>query len=178
MTSITVTARDADDNALTVGGATVVVTVTGSNSATPAVTDEDDGTYTASYTPTVAGSDNVVITLGGVAVSGSAFTSTVAVGSASAAQSTATVPNGTAGSVTSITVQARDANGNALTVGGATVVVTVTGSNSATPTVTNVGNGTYTASYTPASSGSDNVVITLDAGAISGSPFTSTVAVP
>ena len=111
----------------------MVVTVTGSNSATPVVTDVGNGTYTASYTPTSSGSDNVVITLdAGGAISGSPFTSTVAVGSAVAAQSTATVPNGTAGSVTSIVVQARDANGNALTVGGAIVVVTVTGSNSAT----------------------------------------------
>ena len=65
-----------------------------------------------------------------------------------------------------------------MTAGSATVVVTVTGSNSATPTVTDVGNGTYTASYTPTSSGSDNVAITLDGTPISGSPFTSTVAVP
>ena len=74
-----------------------------------------------------------------------------------------------------VVVQARDANDNALTTGGATVVVTVTGSNSATPAVTDVGDGTYTASYTPTSSGSDNVAITLDGTPISGSPFTSTV---
>ena len=93
----------------------------------------------------------------------------------SATESTATVPNGTAGAATSITVQAKDGDGNNMTVGGATVVVNVTGANTATPSVTDEGDGTYTCSYTPTTPGADSVAITLDGTAISGSPYASTV---
>ncbi len=41
--------------------------------------------------------------------------------------------------------------------------------------MTDVGNGTYTASYTPATPGSDNVAITMGGTPISGSPYTSVV---
>jgi alpha-tubulin suppressor-like RCC1 family protein len=76
-TVITVTTRDANGNPLTAGGDAVVVSVTGSNTATPGVTDNGDGTYTAQYTPTVPGNDLVAITLNGTAISGSPYTSTV-----------------------------------------------------------------------------------------------------
>jgi adhesin/invasin len=85
------------------------------------------------------------------------------------------VPNGTVGSPTNISVQAKDQYGNTLTSGGATVVVTVSGANSATPAVTDNGNGTYSTSYTPSAAGTDNVAITLNGSAISGSPYSSTV---
>jgi hypothetical protein len=103
-TTITVQAKDAEGNNRTSSSGTVVVTITGANSATPAVTDHGDGSYTASYTPTVTGSDAVAITLGGTAISGSPYRSAVSAGAASAAHSTATVPAGTAGAATPITV--------------------------------------------------------------------------
>ena len=93
-------------------------------------------------------------------------------------QSTATVPDGTVGVATPITVQAKNALGVNITTGGETVVVNVTGTNTATPTVTDVGDGTYTASYTPTAAGADSVAITMGGTAISGSPYTSTVAAP
>jgi hypothetical protein len=93
----------------------VVVSVTGANTATPTVTDEGDGTYTASYTPTSTGDDDIAITMNGIAISGSSFTSTVGVGALDEASSTASVPTtGVVGSPTDITVQARDGSGNAL----------------------------------------------------------------
>jgi hypothetical protein len=174
-TTITVTSRDANGNALTSGGETVVVDVSGANTVTPAVTDNDDGTYTATYTPSTAGTDTVAISLNGDAITDSPFTSVVSSGSADPAQTTATVPDGTAGSPTIVTVQARDANGNDLATGGDNVVVTVTGANNATPAVTDNTDGTYTAQYTPSVAGTDNVAITLNGTAISGSPYTSTV---
>jgi hypothetical protein len=63
---------------MTIGGDTVVVSITGANTATPTVTDNADGTYSASYTPTAAGADSVAITLNGTAISGSPYTVTVA----------------------------------------------------------------------------------------------------
>lgn len=91
-------------------------------------------------------------------------------------QTTATVPNPqTVSTLRTITVQARKSDGSPMTVGGATVVVTITGTNPATPTVTDNGNGTYTCSDTPVSTGADSVAITLGGVAISGSPYASVV---
>lgn len=75
-----------------------------------------------------------------------------------------------------IVVQARDSNGNPLTEGGATVVVTVSGKNSTEDiTASDVGDGTYTATYTPAEAGDDLVAITLNGIPLGGSPFPSKV---
>jgi len=78
LTSIVVEARDEFGSNMTTGGAVVVVSITGANTATPAVVDVGDGTYATSYTPANAGDDSVAVTLGGVAISGSPYTSVVA----------------------------------------------------------------------------------------------------
>jgi hypothetical protein len=65
------------------GGDEVVVTVTGANSASPLVVDNDDGTYSTQYTPSSAGTDQVAIQIRNVEtgslehISGSPFTSVV-----------------------------------------------------------------------------------------------------
>ena len=74
---MTVQAKDTAGDNMAAGGATVVIGVTGANTATPTVTDVTDGTYTASYTPLSAGGDSAAITLGGVAISGSPYGITV-----------------------------------------------------------------------------------------------------
>lgn len=92
------------------------------------------------------------------------------------AQSTATVPaSPPVGAPRAITVQARDSNGTNMTVGGATVVVTITGKNPGTPAVTDNGNGTYTCSDSPQTLGADSVAITMGGVAIGGSPYSSVV---
>jgi len=64
-------------------GDEVVVTVTGANTAEPEVIDNEDGTYTAQYTPTVSGPDAVDIRILNLetgileSISGSPFTSEV-----------------------------------------------------------------------------------------------------
>jgi hypothetical protein len=93
--------------------------------------------------------------------------------------STATVPaTGTTGVATAITIQGRDGEGNPVTIGGGTVVITVTGANGASPAVTDNGNGTYSASYTPAVAGEDTIAIMINGVGITGSPFASMVSVP
>ncbi|HSR91626.1 MAG TPA: invasin domain 3-containing protein, partial [Gemmatimonadales bacterium] len=77
-TVITIQARDQFGNALTSGGSDVEVTVTGANSASATVTDNGNGTYSASYLPVLPGDDTITITLDGGQISGSPFTSTVA----------------------------------------------------------------------------------------------------
>jgi hypothetical protein len=100
--------------------------------------------------------------------------------------STADVPDGTVGEATTIEIQANLAATIPQTKGDDDVRVTITGANTATLTVgnegvTDNGDGTYTASYTPANAGTDNVAITIlnlatgNHEPISGSPFTSVV---
>jgi hypothetical protein len=109
----------------------------------------------------------------------SATTTTIGLtpGPASPSQSTANVPSdGTAKRATVITVQTKDQSGNALTTGGHTVVITVTGKNKAGPlTASDNGDGSYTASYAPNKDGDDLIAITLDGTPIAGSPFPSEV---
>ena len=77
-TVITIQTRDQSDNNLTVGGHAVAVNVTGANIAGPvSATDNGDGTYTVSYTPSTRGTDTIAITLDGAAIGGSPYQSSV-----------------------------------------------------------------------------------------------------
>jgi hypothetical protein len=166
---ITVQARDANNNNLTGGGAVVVFGRTGGGTLS-GTTDNGNGTYTATLTaPTVTGAATVTAVLGGVpvgtAVGASSSVVTFAAGPPNAANSrispaTAVLTaNGTGTKL--ITVQARDANNNSLTVGGAAVVFAKTGGGTLSGTTDN-GNGTYTVTLTaPTVSGSATVTATL-----------------
>jgi hypothetical protein len=79
ITTIKITTEDAFGNRLTQGGyaGQFLVTVSGANQATPNVTDNGDGTYTASYLSVFKGNDQIDITLNGVPIQGSPFTSQV-----------------------------------------------------------------------------------------------------
>ena len=66
--TITVTAYDQYGNPRISGGDTVTLTVAGSNTATPSVTDNSNGTYTATYTPTNAGEDLITGTINSSAI--------------------------------------------------------------------------------------------------------------
>jgi hypothetical protein len=174
--TITVTAKDGFGNPIS--GATVVLAATGTgNTLTqPAGPTNGSGVATGTLSSTGAGTKTVSATINGVAITQTQGVS-VAPGPADAASSTAIVPSGSAGNPTVITIQAIDAFGNPLTTGGATVVVTVSGTNTAGPlTATDNGDGTYTATYTPSASGPDQVDITLNGTPISGSPYNTTVA--
>jgi Ferritin-like domain/Filamin/ABP280 repeat len=76
--TIDVQARDASGNPLTTGGSEVIVEAVGENNTGPIeAISNNDGTYTASYTPTTVGTDTVTITLDGAPIQGSPFTITV-----------------------------------------------------------------------------------------------------
>ncbi|MEZ4415583.1 MAG: filamin/ABP280 repeat domain-containing protein [Gemmatimonadota bacterium] len=93
------------------------------------------------------------------------------------AASTASVPSGTSGATTVITLQTAVAPGVPHPTGGGTVAGVVSGANAGAPvSVVNHKDGTYSLSYTPAQPGSDQIEITIDGNAVSGSPFTSSVA--
>lgn len=174
-TVIVVQARDQDGQPRTSGGDTVVVDVTGANTARPAVTDRGDGTYVAQYRPGNLGADSVAITINGTAIQGSPYASQVLPGATDPATTTATVPHGVAGQPTNLLVQARDQFGNPRGGGGDVVTVVVTGANAASPTAVDAGDGTYRASYTPQAAGTDRIAITINGSPIQGSPYPSAV---
>ncbi|KKL26877.1 hypothetical protein LCGC14_2390850, partial [marine sediment metagenome] len=119
--TITVTAYDEFQNALASGGATVVINVGGANTAAPSVTDNSDGTYTATYTPTASGTDNITGTINGPAIgtdgdgtSDGTYNLTVNPGAASYLKVTGTASM-TAGATNELTITAYDASNNVAT---------------------------------------------------------------
>ena len=169
---LTVTAKDSFGNLLTTGGSTVTITKSSGNGTIGSVTDNGNGTYTATVTsPTSTGNGVFIATLGGQPVksgTGSQTTATVTytTGASDATQSTLTpassniTANGTSTQV--LTVTAKDAFGNLLTTGGATVTITKSSGTGSISTVTDNGNGTYTATVTSSTStGSGIFVATL-----------------
>ncbi|TQV86853.1 invasin domain 3-containing protein [Aliikangiella coralliicola] len=170
--TITVQAIDAQGNNLTAGGDTVVLAVTGSASLS-SVTDNGNGTYTATMTNTVAEAVTVTGTINAVAITDNAIVTFVP-GGPSATQTTIdAIPAILAAdgvNVSTITVQVKDAQGNDLTTGGETVVLSVTGSASLS-TVTDNGDGTYTATMTNAVAEGVTVSGTLNATPIIDTAF-------
>lgn len=175
-TAIAITVCDAKGRRVKQGGDRVVVGVTGANRSRPPVTDVGNGTYTATYTPTAAGTDLLAITLNGVPVKGSPFKTVVSPGPADPSRTSATVPEGAAGRITAVVITARDANGNALVGGGERVAVTVAGANEgAEVIITDNGDHTYTANYVPNRTGTDEITVLINDLEIAGSPFESDV---
>jgi hypothetical protein len=146
--SITVTARDASGTPLGTGGDTVALQTT--RGALSAVTDNGDGTYTATLTSsTTAGAAKVTGDLNGDAMTHTA-TVDFTPGPTSATTTTINrspsklVANGS--STATITVQAKDQYGNVRKTGGDTVTLQTT--RGTLGGVTDHGNGRYTAILT------------------------------
>ena len=164
-TTLTLTARDAGGNVITGGGFTVAFTLgAGTSTGTiSAVTDNSNGTYTATFTGVLAGTARAIgATIGAQAVTSAAPSITVTPGAVSLAQSTLATGAGTltSGTSTLLTLTARDAAGNALTAGGLTVAFTK-GAGTSDGTIsatTDLGNGTYRATFTATTAGSARTV--------------------
>jgi hypothetical protein len=167
--AVTVQAKDASGEDLTSGGATITISSTGSGS-TSDVIDHGDGTYTANLTNAAVEQVTISATLGGAAVIGVPDpTVTFAPGAADGSQSTVAVSSASATTddTVVVTVHAKDANGNNLTTGGATVAISSTGGG-AVSAVTNNGNGTYTANLTNAAVEQVTISATLNDAAVAG----------
>ncbi|KKK61722.1 hypothetical protein LCGC14_3011490, partial [marine sediment metagenome] len=119
--TITVTAYDQYQNALASGTDTVVISVGGANTAAPSVTDNSNGTYTATYTPTASGADAIAGTINGPAIgrdgegtSNGTWNLTVDPGPASYLRVTGDATM-TAGTTNELTIKAYDASDNLAT---------------------------------------------------------------
>ena len=128
VTTATVQLRDQFDNAVVGVGAQLNVGVSGMNAAARLpVTESGGGLYTASYTPTKAGTDLVQVKLDNDAAFDASATSTVVAGPASQAGTVVVNLDETATlldpSIT-ITIEARDAFGNPVRRPGEAITVT------------------------------------------------------
>jgi hypothetical protein len=165
--TITVQAKDASGNNLAASGG--LVTLHASVGTVSAVTDNTNGTYTATFTsPATTGTSTITGTIGGNAITASASIA-LTPGPVSGTTTTITaspttlVANGSTQST--ITVQAKDANGNNLTVSGG--IVTLHATIGAIGTVTNNNNGTYAATFTSSiTTGTSTITGTIGGNAI------------
>jgi len=154
--TITLQAEDAAGNKETTGGLNVLFALgstSGGQGTIGPVTDNDNGTYTATFTGTIAGSNSITATIDGSAVTSTAPSIKVTPGPFSLANSVVTLSLGSvaSGSKSTITLQAEDAAGNDETSGGLTVTFALGSTSSGQGTisaVTDHKNGTYTATFT------------------------------
>ena len=165
--TITVQLKNSSGSNLTFGGSTVVLSTT--LGSLGSVTDNGDGTYTATLTSSVtSGTATITGTVNGSSITDDAEVEFTPI-AASAATSTITAsPTSIVadGATTStVTVQLKDANGNDLVAGGDTVALfTTLGS---LGSVTDNGDGSYTATLTSATTaGTATVTGTVNSAAI------------
>ncbi|MBS0264713.1 MAG: hypothetical protein JSS02_22450, partial [Planctomycetes bacterium] len=164
-TTVTLQARDSVGNKLATGGLTVTFGLGGNSGALGtfgAVTDNKNGTYTAVFTGTIAGTNTISAKIGGQPVTSAGPSFTVTPGAVSLAKSAVTLSSGsvTSGSTITALMQAYDAAGNKLTTGGSTVVFSLGANAGASGTFGAVKDnldGTYTSVFTGVLAGTNTI---------------------
>ena len=174
--TLTVQLQDVHGNNLASSGGTVTF-VAPTLGSIGVVTDNTNGTYTATYTAgMVTGVETITPKLDGTDFTNST-TVTLTPGPVSVAHSTVEVTSATvvSGDSVTITLRAKDAAGNSLTTGGSTVVFSLAGDGSAGGTfgaVVDHGDGTYTVVFTATTAGTPNTVnATIDGNAVTWGPL-------
>ncbi len=146
------------------------VRVEGANPADVPVSDQGGGTYSASYRPSVTGTDQISVEVNGAQVPDGPFRSIVSPGPAAASATTAQVSRSGAFFVEiTILVTTRDAEGNLRGRGGERVQVQLEGSDVLRDAHDN-GDGTYSDQFVVVLS-NPRVIILLNGQPISGSPY-------
>ena len=177
--------KDASGSDITSGGANVVFTRSGGSStgSISATADSGNGVYTAVFTGVLAGTATTIgATIDGAPVTSALPTIAVAPGAISTSGSVVTVSNGTVASGAAVTLRlrGRDAAGNNVATGGATVVFSNAGGTS-TGTIgatADSGNGVYTAAFTGELAGTGTSIgATLNGSAVT-TPTPSLVVIP
>jgi filamin/ABP280 repeat protein len=169
VTSISIQLKDEFDTPVEGAAGSITVSVSGANNANLSVTDQGNGSYSAAYSPTASGTDQVDILVNGNRVNGSPFTSNVAPGPASPATTTAQISRSRFlfGFVINVLVTTRDAQGNLLGRGGDLVELDV--DTEAHRTLVDNGDGTYSDRFF--TTAGESLGITLNGQPIAGSPF-------
>ena len=183
--AFTIIAKDRYNNLIRGGGATFSMDLSSGGDAEMGVTDNEDGTYVASYMLLVAGTHQLVVARAGYDIDGSAFTITVVANEAyppncfvdalNLGQVTPLIPS-------TFTVTVYDEYNNLRTVGDELVVVVATVNPASGPpevsdgAVGYVANGQHSATYSISTyivtaGGSVSVSVTLNNQTLPGSPF-------
>lgn len=172
---VVVTLRDASGAPIPGVPVSLAASGGGATISPGSVTSSASGEAAFTFSSTELGTRNLTATAGDATIGPVPIQ--VTAGPPVASASTAQVPDGRRFRETRITVQARDAFGNPLSTGGATVTGRVMdGPNQGTQlSSTDLGDGTYQLVYFPLFSGDDSIEIELNGGPIDGSPFTSRV---
>ncbi|MES1247893.1 MAG: invasin domain 3-containing protein, partial [Actinomycetota bacterium] len=173
-TVVTVHAKDANGNTITTGGD--LVTLSSSQGSLSSVTDNGDGTYTATLTaPTTVSTASIGGTLNGLPLTASATVGFVA-GPAAKVVYTSGTANVASGSTKTLTVQIEDANGNVET-GDSSTVVTFAKSSGA-GTVTGLGTATAAngiASLTVTGNAAGAIVVGATSGSLTSDSSSFTI---
>jgi hypothetical protein len=169
-TAITVRLEDAFGTPVAGAAGALAISIAGANPASGlAVTDQGDGSYSASYTPILTGTDQVDVRVNGQLVAGSPIATVVAAGPANPSTTTAAFArSGFFNTTITVVVSTRDAQGNLLGRGGDQVQVQL--NSGELRTALDQGNGDYTDSFF-AGFGPASVAILLNGVPIAGSPF-------
>jgi hypothetical protein len=169
-TTVSIHLEDQFGTAVEDAAGSLTVRIEGANPGDAAVTELGGGDYSASYTPTVAGTDQITVQVNGDPITGSPLSSVVSPGRAAASQTTAQVTR--AGGFffeITILVTARDAHGNLVAHGGDRVQLRIDGSDVLRDMRDN-GDGTYSDRFVIVQS-NPRIFITLNGDQISGSPY-------
>ena len=178
--AITVTALDESGNQLPEGGASLILGLSSgigvSSGYFSSVIDNNDGTYSATFTGTVAGRAVLITALmDGDSITSERPTVTVVPGAIDVATSVVDVSTNSivAGQTTTVTLTAYDQLGNKINEGGEAVGFTVSGGTSTGSfgSVADNGDGTYTALFTGEIAGT----VTEVAATINGQSVTSSM---
>ncbi len=163
-TTVTLTTRDSYGNQETTGGLPVGFALdTGVGSFSP-VTDNGDGTYSATFTATSPGTGTFETTINNQSLTSLPPGITVVALSLEGSTIAVAPPSVPIASTTTVTLKAIDADGTQETTGGFTVVFelgTGTGAGTFGP-VTDNGDGTYTATFSATAVGSNAILATID----------------
>jgi len=156
------------------GGDPFQVSITGPEAVHPSFHDNNDGTYSVSYTVESPGDYNINVTLHDQPIKGSPFHPHIK-WSVDASQSYAEgdgIHELWDNKPTGFTIHALDYDGNPRTDGGDPFVVKISSPNeSIVPKVVDNGNGTYSVSYAAQKTGPVTIEVTLEDQAIKDAPF-------
>ena|GEM_PF-1224305 len=170
--TLTVQAKDAQGNNLISSGGTVTLADNSTTAILSGVTDLNNGTYTATISNTAAETVTISGTIAGNTISSGNPTITFTPGTVSAAKSTITISLAAvttdSGATSTVTVQAKDAQGNNLTSSSGTVTLAENSGTAILSGVTDLSNGTYTA--TISNTAAETVTIS---GTIAGNTISS-----
>eukprot|EP00698_Gefionella_okellyi_P019273 TRINITY_DN5888_c0_g1_i1.p1 TRINITY_DN5888_c0_g1~~TRINITY_DN5888_c0_g1_i1.p1 ORF type:complete len:5059 (-),score=1335.09 TRINITY_DN5888_c0_g1_i1:98-15274(-) len=177
--SFVVWAVDQYGNKLLEGNDLLSVVISGEVHITPAVQDNQDGSYTYTYTPTVAGKYEISIGDGVASVVNSPFDMEVFPAAAFAGRCIAAgdaLSSAIAGIPAEFTVQLHDRFGNALPENTAPCTAALEWKGEGTATlrdivVQSVGNGSFACRYTATKAGPWMLQVNVNGQPISGSPF-------